>query len=64
MERVPLEVRQRSRVLEWKVRRAPAASDIIWDNMQADEFYLNVKSWILLFILFVLCVVVLTDDSR
>jgi hypothetical protein len=39
---------------------APVMSDIIWDNMMTDDTINTVKSWILLIILFVVCVVFIT----
>lgn len=32
----------------------------MWENMQNDEFYSKVKSWLLMFILFLVCVVFVT----
>lgn len=39
---------------------APVMSDIIWDNMMSDDTINSAKSWILLIILFVVCVVFIT----
>lgn len=39
---------------------APVMSDIIWDNMMSDDSISSVKSWILLLILFIVCVVFIT----
>jgi hypothetical protein len=41
---------------------APVMSDIIWDNMMSDDRINSVKSWILLLILFVVCVVLITPS--
>jgi len=60
MNKLTPEQRASTKVLKWKVSRAPASSDIIWENMQNDEFYSEVKSWLLLFILFLVCVVFVT----
>jgi len=35
-------------------------SDIIWDNMYKDEGTSNFKSWVLLVVLFLVCVVFVT----
>ncbi len=36
------------------------ASDIIWENMMNDETVASFKSWILLVVLFIVCVVFIT----
>jgi hypothetical protein len=41
---------------------APVMSDIIWDNMMSDDNINAAKSWILLIILFVVCVVFITPS--
>ena len=60
MSRLTPEQRQKFRVLQWQVKKSPASSDIIWENMQQDEFYSNIRSWFLLFVLMILCVIILT----
>ncbi len=37
-------------------------SDILWDNMRADNMVSSIKSWILLIILFIVCVVFITPS--
>lgn len=39
---------------------APVYSDIIWDNMMNDQITHEFKSWILVAILFIVCVVLIT----
>jgi Calcium-dependent channel, 7TM region, putative phosphate len=46
----------------WKIKMAPVMSDIIWDNLMNDEAISSLKSWILLFILFIVCVVFITPS--
>ena len=41
---------------------APVMSDIIWDNMMSDDNINAAKSWILLIILFVVCVIFITPS--
>ncbi len=41
---------------------APVMSDIIWDNMISDDNINAAKSWILLIILFVVCVIFITPS--
>jgi len=41
---------------------APVMSDIIWENMMSDDNINAAKSWILLIILFVVCVVFITPS--
>jgi hypothetical protein len=60
MSRLTPELRQELNVLQWHVRQAPASTDVIWENMQQDDFYRNLKSWVLLFALLVLCILFLT----
>lgn len=58
--RLTPEQRAESHVLQWKLKKAPASSDIIWVNMQRDEFFSSVRSWFLIIILFIVCVIFLT----
>ena len=41
---------------------APVMSDIIWDNMMNDDNVSSAKSWILLAILFIVCVIFITPS--
>jgi hypothetical protein len=41
---------------------APVMSDIIWDNMMSDDNINAAKSWILVIILFVVCVIFITPS--
>jgi hypothetical protein len=49
-----------SEIKHWKIMMAPVMSDIIWDNMMSDDTISSIKSWILLVILFVVCVILIT----
>ena len=59
-ERVPQDLKERAQLNRWKVKKAPVISDIIWENMMNDETMASFKAWILLIILFVVCVVFIT----
>ncbi len=50
----------KSQIKRWKIKMAPVMSDILWDNMMSDDTVSSVKSWILLIILFVVCVIFIT----
>jgi hypothetical protein len=51
-----------SEIKHWKIMMAPDMSDIIWDNMMSDDTVSSIKSWILLIILFVVCVIFITPS--
>ena len=58
--RLPDELKERACIQNWRVSKAPVASDIIWENMMNDETIASFKSWILLVVLFFVCVVFIT----
>lgn len=60
MSRLTPELRQELNVLQWHVKQAPASTDIIWENMQQDNFTRKLKSWLLFFALLVICILFLT----
>lgn len=60
MSRLTPELRQELNVLQWRVKQAPASTDIIWENMQQDNFIRKLKSWLLFFALLVICILFLT----
>jgi len=57
---VPEDLKERAELKKWKIKKAPVISDIIWENMMNDETVASFKSWILMIILFVVCVVFIT----
>jgi hypothetical protein len=59
-KRVPQDLKERAQLKKWKVTKAPVISDIIWENMMNGETVASFKAWILLIILFVVCVVFIT----
>ena len=59
-DRVPQDLKERAELKKWKVKKAPVISDIIWENMMNNDTCASIKSWILLIILFVVCVVFFT----
>ena len=59
-DKVPQDLKERAELKKWKVKKAPVISDIIWENMMNDETVASFKSWILMIILFVVCVVFIT----
>ncbi len=59
-ERLPEDFINREEIKKWKVKKAPVASDILWENMMNDESISTIKSWILAIILFIMCAVIIT----
>ena len=57
------EERVETQALQWRIRQAPSQSDIIWENMYKDDGVSEVKSWFLVLLLFVGCVVLITPVS-
>jgi hypothetical protein len=43
--------------------KAPAQSDIVWENVYREENSARLKSWFLLFLLFWICIFVVTPIS-
>ena len=62
-DKVPQDLKERAELKKWKVKKAPVISDIIWKNMMNDETVASFKSWILMIILFVVCVFIITPTS-
>ena len=63
VDRVGPEDRMRAGVNRWKIKQAPAYSDIIWENMYRDDTLTSIKSWLLMILLFIVCVVLITPIS-
>ena len=60
MENLTQQERMDTQALQWKVKQAPSYSDIIWENIYKDDGIREVKSWFLVIILFVTCVLLVT----
>jgi hypothetical protein len=47
-------------VLSWDIKKAPSQSEILWFNLHKDGYKSQIKSWVLLAILLIVCIILVT----
>lgn len=60
IERLSPDELQQFYVLSWDIKKAPTQSEILWTNLQKGGFKSQIKSWFLLIILMIVCIILVT----
>jgi len=60
VEKLTPEELQKWYVLSWDIKKAPSQSEILWSNLHKEGYKSQIKSWILLAILLVVCIILVT----
>ena len=60
LERLSPDELQQFSVLSWDIKKAPTQSEILWSNLHKGGFKSQIKSWFLLLILMIVCIILVT----
>jgi hypothetical protein len=60
LEKLKPEELTRHYVLSWEMTKAPSQSEILWENLSKGGYISTIKSWVLLAVLMVVCVILVT----
>lgn len=60
LERLSPDELQQFYILSWDIKKAPTQSEILWTNLQKGGFKSQIKSWFLLLILMIVCIILVT----
>ena len=60
LERLSPDEFQQFSVLSWDIKKAPTQSEILWNNLHKGGFKSQIKSWFLLLILMIVCIILVT----
>jgi hypothetical protein len=60
LERLSPDELQQFYILSWDIKKAPTQSEILWTNLHKGGFKSQIKSWFLLLILMIVCIILVT----
>ena len=60
MQRLSVDDRTKMQVFNWRIEKAPAQTDLLWENIYKDEGTTRVKSYLLLALLLFVCIILVT----